>query len=173
MSRISLPEIAVTTVLGSGFSPIAPATVASAVTCAIFWFIPAALRWPWFLLIIPLTFIGVWLSHRAIVAFDIVTDQRFKKLRRPNPKKDDPDQVVFDEFIGQWITLLAVPHTLVGFGIAFFVFRFFDIIKPLGVGSLQKAKGGWGVMLDDVLAGGWGAVLLLIVYKVLPTFFNH
>ncbi|MFZ5432416.1 MAG: phosphatidylglycerophosphatase A, partial [Calditrichota bacterium] len=115
----------------------------------------------------------VWLSNRAIVAFDIVTDQRFKKLRRPNPKKDDPDQVVFDEFIGQWITLLAVPHTIIGFGIAFVVFRFFDIIKPLGVGSLQKAKGGWGVMLDDVLAGVWGAVLLLIVYKVLPTFFNH
>jgi phosphatidylglycerophosphatase A len=167
VSRLSWPETALVTVLGSGFSPIAPATVASAVTCVIFWFVPAALEWPWALLIIPAFLLGVWLSNRAIVKFEVNEDPRFKSLRRPNPKKDDPDQVTFDEFVGQWITLLAVPHHLVWFVAAFVVFRVFDILKPLGISACQKASAGWGVMLDDLLAGLWGVGLLLIV-KLAP-----
>jgi phosphatidylglycerophosphatase A len=166
VSRLSWPEIAAVTVLGSGFSPIAPATVASAVTCVIFWFVPVALRWPWWLLIIPVTLVGVWLSNRAIEAFDVIENSRFAKLRRPNPKKDDPDQVVIDEFVGQWITLLAAPHNILGFAGAFVVFRILDIVKPLGIEGSQKAKGGWGVMLDDVLAGIGGLILMFAAAKL-------
>lgn len=160
MSKLSWPETAAVTLFGSGFSPIAPATVASAVTCVIFWFLPWALKWPWALLLIPVFFYSVWLSNKAISAFDVSSDPRFAKLRRPNPHKEDPDQVVIDEFVGQWITLLAAPHTIIGFFGAFIAFRLLDIVKPLGIDKTQAANGGWGIMLDDVLAGIGSALLI-------------
>jgi phosphatidylglycerophosphatase A len=165
MSKLSLPELAAVTLFGFGYSPIAPATVASAVTCVIFWFIPWALTWPWALLLIPVTAISIWLSGRAVGAFDIITDSPFMKLRRSNPHKEDPDQVVIDEFVGQWITLLAAPHNLFGFTAAFIVFRILDIAKPLGIEQTQKAPGGWGIVLDDVFAGIGGAILLLLASR--------
>jgi phosphatidylglycerophosphatase A len=149
----------VVTVLGTGFSPIAPATVASALTCIILWFTPALLRWPWFLLLIPLTWIGIKLSDRAIIAFEVVEHEKFAALRRPNPHKGDPDQVTFDEFIGQWITLIPATHSILMYALAFFVFRFFDIVKPLGIKKVQS-KNGFGVMIDDVLAGIAGAAVM-------------
>lgn len=168
MKKLSWPEWAVVTLFGSGHSPVAPATVASALTCIILWFIPPALRWPGWLFVVPLFFLGVGLSSRAIGAFRVDTDPRFKSLRRRDQKAEDPDPVVIDEFVGQWITLIAVPHTLLGFAAAFVVFRVFDILKPFGIKALQDARGGWGIMLDDVAAGLWGAVLLVIVFRVLP-----
>jgi phosphatidylglycerophosphatase A len=170
VKKISLAEEAVTTVLWTGYFPIAPATVASALTCALLWF-PSEhfLKSIWSMLAIPVvTLIGVWLSNRYITLYEVDENHRFKKLRRPNPKKDDPDPVVFDEFVGQWITLLTVPHTVLGFAAAFFVFRFFDIFKPLGIGQTQSLPGGWGVMIDDVLAGIVGAVLLFLVLRLWP-----
>lgn len=145
MNRISFPERVIVTGLGSGYSPIAPATAGSAVFCLIFWFVPSALTWPGILLILPAFFAGVWLSSRA-----------------ENEFGHDGGPIVIDELIGQWITLIAVPHTYTGFVVGFFLFRLLDIWKPLGIRSSQKAPAGWGVMLDDLLAGILGAVILLI-----------
>jgi phosphatidylglycerophosphatase A len=166
VKKLSWPEVLATTVLGTGFSPIAPATVASAVTCVIFWFLPAATQWPWALLLIPVFFVSVWLSDRAIQGFDVSTDTRFARLRRPNPHKEDPDQVVIDEFVGQWIALLAVPHNVLMYSAAFVVFRILDIVKPLGIEASQKLKGGWGIVVDDVLAGIGSALLLLLASRL-------
>ena len=153
-------EEAVTTVLWTGYSPVAPATVASALVAGILWFVPRA-QSPWMLILLGLlTVVGVWLSNRYIDGYEVRDPGRFALVRRKNPKKDDPDPVVFDELVGQWITLLAVPHTILGFSAAFFAFRAFDIFKPLGAGQLQKLPRGWGVMLDDVLAGLWAALCL-------------
>jgi phosphatidylglycerophosphatase A len=168
--RLSWPEWAVVTLFGCGHSPVTPATVASALTCVIFWFLPPALLWPWWFCVVPVFFLGVWLSSRAIGAFDIAGDPKYAGLRRRNPTSDDPDPVVIDEFVGQWITLMAVPHTLPGFACAFIVFRAFDILKPLGIKALQEAPAGWGIMLDDLAAGLWGAVLLVVAFKVVPPF---
>ena len=170
MKRISIAEEAVTTLLWTGYFPIAPATVASALTCLIFWF-PSEdfLKSIWTILAIPvLAMLGVWLSNRYIEHYEVPENHRFKKLRRPNPKKGDPDPVVFDEFIGQWITLIAVPHTVLGFTAAFFIFRFLDIFKPLGINRTQTLAGGWGVMVDDVLAGIAGAALIFAVLFFAP-----
>ncbi len=65
----------------------------------------------------------------------------------------DPSEVVIDEVAGQWIALIALPHTL-GYGIAAFgLFRILDIFKPPPIQQLERLPGGWGVMLDDVAAG--------------------
>jgi phosphatidylglycerophosphatase A len=173
VKRISFAEESITTVLWTGYFPIAPATVASALTCALLWF-PSephlkSMWLTWSILTIPaVTLMGVWLSNRYIKLYEVPENHRFEKLRRPNPKKNDPDPVVIDEFVGQWITLLTVPHTIIGFAAAFFVFRFFDIFKPLGIGRTQALPGGWGVMIDDVLAGIAGAALLFVVLRLWP-----
>lgn len=67
-------------------------------------------------------------------------------------KKDD-SRIVIDEVGGMAISLLWVPFTLGYFILAFLLFRFFDIVKPLGIKTAERLPGGWGVMGDDVLAG--------------------
>lgn len=73
---------------------------------------------------------------------------------------EDPSRVVVDEMVGVWITLLAAPAGHVWYGLAAFVlFRFFDILKPLGIRRMEKLPGGVGVMMDDVLAGVYGFIV--------------
>ena len=75
----------------------------------------------------------------------------------------DPSWIVVDEVVGMWIAAAAAPLSLLWFGIAFLLFRFFDILKPWPVGwADRKVGGGMGVMLDDVFAGLYAAVIILV-----------
>ena len=75
----------------------------------------------------------------------------------------DPGPVVIDEVVGQWITIVAVPPTAVYYVFAFLLFRFFDIFKPWPICWIdRRVPGALGVILDDVLAGIFAAVVLLI-----------
>ncbi len=65
----------------------------------------------------------------------------------------DPKAFVWDEFIGMWITLIGHAWHWKSLLLGFLLFRFFDIFKPLGIRRLERIRGGWGVMLDDVAAG--------------------
>ena len=65
----------------------------------------------------------------------------------------DPSEVVIDEAVGMGISLFMLPHNLDLYLIAFILFRFFDILKPSFIYQVQNLPGGWGIMLDDVLAG--------------------
>ena len=75
----------------------------------------------------------------------------------------DPQTVVVDEVIGQWIALAAVPdlQDWVYWLAAFILFRLFDIWKPWPVRSLEKLPGGTGIVMDDVGAGLYAALVLL------------
>ncbi|MDX9871379.1 MAG: phosphatidylglycerophosphatase A [Clostridia bacterium] len=79
-------------------------------------------------------------------------------------KQDDP-RIVFDEFCGMFIAAwqLTDPFLLV---IAFLLFRFFDIVKPLFIFKLQALPGGWGIMADDIAAGIAARVLLGIIMGI-------
>ena len=67
---------------------------------------------------------------------------------------EDPSRVVVDEMVGVWITLLAAPAGHVWYGLAAFVlFRFFDILKPLGIRRMENLPGGVGVMMDEKKEG--------------------
>ena len=68
-------------------------------------------------------------------------------------KVHDPSEVVIDEAVGMGISLFMLPHNWVLYMIAFLLFRFFDILKPSFIYQVQYLPGGWGIMLDDVLAG--------------------
>ncbi len=75
---------------------------------------------------------------------------------------EDPSRVVVDEMVGVWIALLAAPAGHVWYALgAFVVFRLFDIFKPLGIKRMEKLSGGVGVMMDDILAGVYGFIVLI------------
>ena len=76
----------------------------------------------------------------------------------------DPSRVVIDEMVGVWIPLLVVPDGGWWYVVAAFaLFRFFDIVKPLGVRRMERFRGGVGIMMDDILAGIYSAILLGII----------
>ena len=65
----------------------------------------------------------------------------------------DPSEVVIDEAVGMGISLFMLPHSFGLYLLAFCLFRFFDIFKPSFIYRIQNLPGGWGIMLDDALAG--------------------
>jgi phosphatidylglycerophosphatase A len=79
--------------------------------------------------------------------------------------RKDPGPVVIDEVVGQLITLLALPRQASWWALAaaFLVFRGFDIWKPYPIRRLEALESGLGIMADDVLAGGYAAVLMSVI----------
>jgi len=139
---------------GSGLSPWAPGTTGS-LAALLPWLALRDLEWPAYIAVIALAFaLGVWVSNVVIARLRI----------------DDPGVVVWDEFVGQWIALLPLvvaprnwPWVVVGFAL----FRLFDICKPWPVSwADRRVKGGFGVMLDDVLAGVYAAALLALAMRL-------
>ena len=83
--------------------------------------------------------------------------------------RKDPQQVVMDEVAGVLVTLAVVPAMAplqVGFGFLFF--RVFDILKPPPARRLERLPAGWGILLDDLAAGLWGAAALWGLAQVVP-----
>jgi phosphatidylglycerophosphatase A len=119
-----------------GYAPIAPATVASAVVVAVGWFIPP-----------PALPVTVALLVLGTIAAIYVAGEAEKSLGH------DAGPIVADEVIGQALALLFVPHTWWAFAASFFLFRLFDIWKPLGAREAQRLPGGIGIVADDVIAG--------------------
>ena len=65
----------------------------------------------------------------------------------------DPSEVVIDEVVGMGISLFMLQHSFWLYLLSFILFRVFDILKPSFIYRIQNLSGGWGIMLDDVLAG--------------------
>lgn len=135
---------------GSGFSPVAPGTAGALLAFAV-WYVlsflvsASALLWLTVLLVLAFTVVGVWAANRLEQAWG-----------------EDPSCVVVDEMVGCWITLLAAPAGHLWYGLAAFgLFRLFDIWKPLGIRRMENLPGGIGVMMDDVLSGVYGFIILI------------
>jgi phosphatidylglycerophosphatase A len=77
----------------------------------------------------------------------------------------DSNRVVIDEVHGMLVALFLVPADWRYVLTAFVLFRFFDIAKPLGIRRMERQPKGWGVMLDDLLAGLYSNVILQIIIK--------
>lgn len=77
---------------------------------------------------------------------------------------DDPSWFVLDEVIGMWLVLLVTPFSLLGYALAFALFRAFDIFKPWPVSWADRSvKGTFGILLDDILAAVYAGALILIL----------
>lgn len=77
---------------------------------------------------------------------------------------EDPSEVVIDELAGMWVALIGVTSPA-GWVVAFFAFRLFDIVKPFPARQLEDLPGGWGIMLDDLVAGAYAWILVQAVLR--------
>ena len=132
--------------LGSGLAPVAQGTFGS-LAAILPWLLWRQLPLPGYLLVVLLAFaLGVWACDAAGRALGV----------------DDHRSLVWDEFVGQWIALLPAlfaPWWTVIAGFA--LFRLFDVWKPWPIRWLDRhLKGGLGVMVDDVVAGVFAAIVL-------------
>jgi phosphatidylglycerophosphatase A len=80
----------------------------------------------------------------------------------------DPHCVVIDEVVGIQIALVGTTPTLAGVVAAFLLFRIFDVWKPYPIDKLQALPGGWGIVVDDALAGLYTRVVLVAAAALVP-----
>ena len=156
----------VTTFFGSGMSPKAPGTMGSLAATVI---------------VYPMAFLAVKLFGAeginpfffiaAIVVFFGAIPFVNKAMK--DTGTEDPGWIVIDEVCGIFMTfafinpglisnmgpMFAIPLLLIGFGL----FRFFDILKPLGIHRFEKFPGAWGVMADDLLGGIYAGLLMHVI----------
>jgi len=119
---------------------------------------------------------GTWGSASAVIAWRLLPEMDLFRLSLiviviflvgvnassivSNKERDsDPSKVVIDEWVGMWIALLMIPNEWVWLGIAFLLFRVFDIIKVYPANRFERLPGGWGIMMDDVVAGLYAGVV--------------
>lgn len=81
----------------------------------------------------------------------------------------DPSYVIIDEFASMFIVFAFVPINPVYVILGFVFFRFFDIVKPPPIKSLEKISGGWGIMLDDALAAVYVNLILQVLCLIFST----
>jgi len=138
----------IATWFGCGNAPIGPGTAGSLAALVIAWPLVHYANWPplWFLLpVVALTGPGIWAA--GVTARE--TQQK------------DPQFVVVDEVLGQWLALAGARTLNVKSWIAAFVlFRLFDIWKPPPVRQLEALPGGTGIVADDLMAGVYAALVL-------------
>ena len=83
----------------------------------------------------------------------------------------DAGPIVIDEFLGMFIALIAVPDQPVAWVLAFILFRLFDVLKPFPVSWFdQRIHGGFGIMMDDVVAGLYALASLQILLFIWSSF---
>lgn len=81
-------------------------------------------------------------------------------------EEKDPSEIIIDEFAGMLLSVYLLPATMGYMVSAFLLFRFFDIVKPKPISSLEKLKGSLGIMADDLMAGIYANVILQVIYRI-------
>jgi len=141
----------IATWFGCGYAPKAPGTAGSLAALLIaiaLQYYAGSGRWTLLLLTAILLAPGIW-------AADVVAKQT---------NTSDPQIVVVDEVIGQWITLAgAATFNWKTWLAAFVLFRLLDMWKPTPARQLESLPGGWGIVADDVMAGLYGALAIFVL----------
>jgi len=148
---------------GSGLSPVAPGTVGSFVAASVYYFLIWDSISSWSGMGLFLIFIIVSFYIGIFVCSQISGDD------------EDPKSFVWDEFVGMWIScfpLLFIDKEIYLLFLAFFIFRFFDIYKPLGIKSFDGKSGAFYVMIDDVIAGIYSACLISLIILITTNLFS-
>jgi len=142
----------ISTCLGIGYTPKGGGTIAAAVCCIAWYFAWVggnehfSTQWLQLALTGVLLALGIWSANKVEAEWG-----------------EDSYRVVIDEVAGMCLTLCFVPVRWQFIAIGLLLFRFFDIAKPLGIRKMENLSSGWGVMMDDMLAGVYANLLLQIV----------
>jgi phosphatidylglycerophosphatase A len=153
-ARLSDGPALLATWFGSGFVPRAPGSLAALTA------LPGAALLVWLggpaLLLgaaVALFALGIWASDAYMAAV----------------KVHDPPAIVIDEVVGQWVPLALLPLDPLIYALGFLLFRVLDILKPWPANFIDRAvTGGFGVMLDDVVAGVYAGGALWLIAAWLP-----
>lgn len=129
-----------------GYSPLVPGTMGSALACVLLFLFPAVCAHPAF---------PILLALAAIVV-----------INRMELSDKDPRFVVIDEVAGMCVTMVGQPATGLAILKGFILFRLFDILKPFPIRRIETLPKGWGIVADDVAAGIYANVVLLILGRV-------
>ncbi|TXJ26362.1 MAG: phosphatidylglycerophosphatase A [Chitinophagaceae bacterium] len=134
---------------GIGYMGKGGGSVAAAAYCVVWLLVAENISTVWsIVLALAILFLGTWSSYKVESGWG-----------------HDSSKVVIDEVAGMMITLLWAPVDIKYALVGFILFRFFDILKPLGIKSAERLPGGWGVMADDVLAGIYSFAILRLVIE--------
>ncbi|UCG31505.1 MAG: phosphatidylglycerophosphatase A [candidate division WOR-3 bacterium] len=130
-----------------GYSPVAPATLSCFIGVLIWYFLH-----------------GSRVVYIIVAAVLFVVGLIFSGDLEKNWGKD-PRRVVIDEYAAILLPLYFTPLRILPLAITFVLFRIFDILKPPPVRNMERLGGGWGIMLDDLMAAAY-TTLVVLAFKV-------
>jgi phosphatidylglycerophosphatase A len=143
--------LALSTWFGTGLLPIAPGTFGTIAA------VP---------LILALNILGIWYSVIALILITAVAVW-VSNVSQDLLDRKDPPEVVIDEVAGFLVTMFFLPHTWPALAMGFALFRFFDIIKPYPVKKIEGFRGGFGIVMDDLLAGFYANLCVRVILFLL------
>lgn len=139
---------------GSGAIPFAPGTFGTLVAIPLYLLLAVYPLWVYLIVTVLAFALGVWLCE--VTSRDLGVH--------------DHSGIVWDEIVGYLVTMTAMPRSLVWVCAGFVLFRLFDIWKPWPVGwADKKLSGGFGIMMDDILAGVYALMILQVVHLVIKS----
>lgn len=132
---------------GTGLAPVAPGTFGSIPGLVLFWLTLDFGLYVQLGIALALALAGIWICGESARRIGV----------------HDHGGIVWDEIVGMYVTLFAAPVSITGFALAFVLFRVMDIVKPWPIRDLDHSiHGGLGIMLDDLLAALYAALLLAL-----------
>lgn len=155
-NKVSPFDTLLTTIGGVGLLPGAPGTYGSIAAAIGLLFFPQTHR------------IEILLT--LIIVLTAVSMPSIKRIEKQTFQ--DPSFIVIDEVIGLWITFLSpfIPLSILWISVGTVLFRFFDIIKPYPISLINKKKGAWYVIADDILAGIFACLTMQLIYMAYRIF---
>lgn len=143
---------------GSGLMPFAPGTFGTLAALPLWWLLAYCLPlWGYAVATLLVIAVGPYLCGKTSRDMGV----------------HDHGSIVWDEFAGLLIALIALPLSWQTAVLGFVLFRIFDILKPWPISWLDKrVQGGTGIMIDDIVAGVFAAVLLQLLYAFYPAVFG-
>lgn len=143
---------AAATGLGSGLSPVAPGTVGTIAAIPLYLLFSLLAPPLYVLSTVAFIFLAVYVAGAAEAMFG----------------EPDSPRIVIDEMAGFLVVMTFIPPSPSTIAAGFFLFRFFDILKPFPVGFIERRfSGGYGIVGDDVMAGIYGACVLHVVMRLI------
>lgn len=137
-------RVEIATAFGIGHIPFAPGTFGSAAALPLVMILAPLGPILYSCVAVATALIAIWAAHAGARRFGLA----------------DPRPVVIDEVAGQLVALALVPLSIGSVAAGFLLFRFFDIVKPFPADRMERLRGGYGIVLDDLVAGLYANVVL-------------